>query len=88
MSSLPTNAVASLSLGPDGSSSTSSTMNTTASQQQASVTTTLSKPVVVEVLVSNNKGTMIQANQFWLKQPKANAELFALTYGVLMSISI
>lgn len=34
--------------------------------------------------MSSNKSPVFQANTLWNKQPKANAELFALTYGALV----
>lgn len=34
--------------------------------------------------MSSSKSAAVQANVLWQKQPKANAELFALTYGALM----
>jgi hypothetical protein len=35
--------------------------------------------------MSSNKTTAMQGTSLWQKQPKANAELFALTYGALVS---
>lgn len=34
--------------------------------------------------MSSNKSTAMQGTSLWQKQPKANAELFALTYGALV----
>jgi trafficking protein particle complex subunit 3 len=64
-----------------GTAVSASGTSTTATTTPTS-TTTMTTTVLVP---ANHKNTTIQGNLFWSKQPKANAELFALTYGSLVN---